>query len=288
MATAPSDLIAQVHALDSDRAFVELTGWRMVSARGADAVSWLNDLVTARVDDIEASEVRRALLLDRTGHVRADVHVTTIEGGLVLIQDPVQPARIEDLLAPYVLSSDVTLEDRSEHLALFAVTDGQIAPVEGLRHSRPAERMAYALVDAQDRDRARHALAVLGEASVEAGDVWRIRRGIPRFGVDLGMTSLPAESPHFESVVDRSKGCFLGQESVARVANLGHTPKEVVAFRAAGAVRIGVPVLAEGREAGTVTSMAPEAGGTSVIARIDREAGHRSLQTSDGVDLFPN
>ena len=65
------------------------------------------------------------------------------------------------------------------------------------------------------------------EARVPVGtdaiEVWRIRRGVARMGSDFDRTSIPAEAG-LSSTIDVTKGCFLGQESVARVRNLGHPP----------------------------------------------------------------
>src|SRR5438067_134514 len=65
----------EIRALDQGSGFVGLPAWRLVLVTGSDAVGWLNDLVTNRVDDLGVGEARRSLLLSRTGHVRADVHV---------------------------------------------------------------------------------------------------------------------------------------------------------------------------------------------------------------------
>ena len=63
-------------------------------------------------------------------------------------------------------------------------------------------------------------LDVVGESSLE---VWRVRRGAPRMGVDFDEGALPAEAG-VEDTIDITKGCFLGQESVAKIRNLGHPP----------------------------------------------------------------
>src|SRR4029450_7615627 len=79
--------------------------------RGADAEGWLNDLVTASVDGIPEGEALRSFLLSPTGRVRADLRVLRARSGdgFLLLQAPDQPEAIADLLAPYVLSSDVEL-----------------------------------------------------------------------------------------------------------------------------------------------------------------------------------
>lgn len=101
----------QVRALDEGRAFVDGSGLRMVEVGGGDAAAWLNDLVTAGVEDLAENEAVRSLLLTPTGRVRADFHVARASERFLLLQDPDQPKAIDDLLEPYVLSSDVALRD---------------------------------------------------------------------------------------------------------------------------------------------------------------------------------
>ena len=103
-----------------------------------------------------------------------------------------------------------------------------------------------------------------------------IRRGIARTGVDLGPDALPAEAG-LEDTIDFTKGCFLGQESVAKVANLGHPPRLVVAVRATTPVAPGATVLADGEPVGSITSAAHDDGGTAAIARVRWEAARRPL-----------
>ncbi|HET7928017.1 MAG TPA: hypothetical protein VFM40_00525, partial [Actinomycetota bacterium] len=99
----------QLEALERERAFVDLRGWGLTEVRGADALGWLNDLVTASVGGLAEGEALRSFLLSPTGRIRADVRVLRArEGaGFLLLQDTAQPETIADLLAPYILSSDV-------------------------------------------------------------------------------------------------------------------------------------------------------------------------------------
>ncbi len=249
----------QVDALDEGRAFVDGARLRAVEVTGSDAGRWLNDLVTASVEAVAPGGSARSLLLTPTGRVRADFHLVRFDGGFLLVQEPDQPAAIDDLLQPFVLSSDVTLRRAEEaHIVLM-----------------PSERgwtVARAPGDG----------AV--EASAEAGEVWRIRRGVPRFPTDLDEESLPAEAG-LEFLIDFTKGCFLGQEAVAKVRNLGHPPRAVLALGAAVPVRSDEPVFADGREVGRVTSAAPSREGFAVLARVRWDARTRRLITASGGEL---
>jgi len=254
----------QLEALEQERASVDLEGWGVTEVRGADTEGWLNDLVTASIDRLAEGEAGRSFLLSPTGRIRADVFVlrSRARDGFLLIQGPEQPDAIADLLAPYVLSSEVDL-----------------APADpaGLHLGpRPGPRW------------------VAGWEAPEAGAVtvgpqalesWRIRPGVARFPVDLDPDSLPAEAGlDVEPLIDRTKGCYLGQESVARVRNLGHPPRVVLGVRAESSLRPGAPVRSNGADVGLVTSVEPRAGLAGIV-RIRWDARNRELSADGGIPL---
>jgi tRNA-modifying protein YgfZ len=278
----------QASALEDGRAFVDLSTWRKILVSGRDAVSWLNDLVTAAMDTVAPQEWRRTLLLDRTGRVKADLQATLASEGVLLVQDPVQPGAADALLSPYTLSSDVELTDLTPDLGLFALPGRGSLPGDspGFRPSVLGEGID-ALAKGESIEQMRAMLRrELTEAAEEAAEVVRIRRGIPRFGVDFGEEALPSEAG-LDQHIDRTKGCFLGQEAVAKVANLGHPPRVVVPFSVGVAPRPGDPVLADGREAGRVTAVAPDKDAFAILARITWDARDRPLRTAAGDPLIP-
>ena len=103
--------------------------------------------------------------------------------------------------------------------------------------------------------------------------------------MDFADDALPSEV-RWESLVDAGKGCFLGQESVARLRNLGHPPRLVVPLHAGGEVLPLAPILADGEEVGRITSVAPaDDGGTACIGRIRFAARGAALLADGGVPL---
>src|SRR6266542_1331674 len=123
--------------LRSGKAFADLSYWRQVAVSGADALEWLDDLVTADLSDLAPGRARHALFLAPTGGVRASLTVAVPGEGLLLVQDPTQPRAIEELLEPFILSSDVAVEDRTGELAIFAFPGQEaVAKVDALGHPR--------------------------------------------------------------------------------------------------------------------------------------------------------
>jgi folate-binding protein YgfZ len=119
------------------------------------------------------------------------------------------------------------------------------------------------------------------EVSAEDLETWRIHRGIVRMGSDFGPDALPAEAG-LEDTIDFTKGCFLGQESVAKVRNLGHPPRVLRLVRSRTPILPGAPVLADDQQVGEVTSAAAADGGTDAIVRVRWDAASGELSTEAG------
>lgn len=285
-------LTAEVQALEEGRAFVVHGGAEVTHVEGRDARAWLQDIVTADLERLEPFGSRRSLLLTPTGRIRADFHVLgtgEADGGSFIVQPADQPGRIGNLLSPYILSSDVVLAPTD--LVLVSVS------AEGADHEvargpwRPSVLgggFDLLVDDAAAQSRRDLGSAGLVEVGPDAVEAWRIHRGVPRFPVDLDEDSLPAEATLDDGVViDRSKGCYLGQESVAKVRNLGRPTRVVLPLEASGPAQAGEAVLAEGVEIGVVTSANTLGRRTAVIVRVRWDAQEHELRAASGAILRP-
>jgi folate-binding protein YgfZ len=265
MVFAVSDA-AVVELLASGKALADLTSWRKIAVSGTDGFDWLNDLISADISGLAPGEARRSLLLSRTGAIQAEFTVAVPGGSLLLIQDPSQLS-VQELLDRYVLSSDVELEDRTGQLALFSYpgrTSEQDAP--GAAFSVPSALGAGVdlVALAEDREPILSRLSTAHPvASPEDVEAWRIGEGIPRLGVDVIDGDLPQEAGLMDEV-SLHKGCYLGQEAVAKLQNLGRPRRLVVAFESDGDVAPGDRLLWDGEDAGQVTSAA----GLRGLARV--------------------
>ena len=268
-------------------AFAVLSGWGITAVRGSDARSWLHDLVTADVEGLPDRGSRRSLVLTPTGRIRADLHVAAVDDSYLLFQAPDQPDRVDAILRPYVLSSDVEVADVSDRWEVVAVLDGSAveAGLDSVVLSPsvlgPGCDVIVSPGGASARLRDRLRARGLTEADTGELEARRIRRGEPRMGVDFGQDALPAEAG-LEDAIDFTKGCFLGQESVAKVRNLGHPPRVLLHVRSGAPIAPGAAVVAGGAVVGQVTSAVEEPDGVTAIVRIRWDAASEQLATDAG------
>jgi tRNA-modifying protein YgfZ len=287
-----SDPATLVSALSSGGAFVDLSGWRAISVTGGDAWAWLNDLVSADVSGLRRGKARPSLLLTPTGRIRAAFTVAVHQESPLLIQDSAQPS-VRDLLAPYVLSSDVALTDCKGALAIVAFP-GRQDPPEGAGWpevvvSRPS--VAGAGLDlfapGEDRDDLVRALTAGFAPATHADlDAWRVVAGVPRLGIDALPDDLPQEAGLADAVAF-DKGCYLGQEAVARTRNLGHPRRLVLHLVAEALVSPGEEVAVDGSIVGEITGAVKSDGRWWVLARIHWDAREGPLRSTRGVPLVP-
>ncbi len=269
----------------------DLSPWLVVGVGGADAPSWLNDLVSADISRLEPGGAARSLLLSPTGRVRAEFTVARTDQGLLLLQDPTQPKRADVLLDPYVLSSEVTLTNLTGQLAVFAFPTRTMAPAyEGTSASAPSclgagvDLMASAsrrasLLQELERDE----LALADPDEVEA---WRVDAAIPRFGKDATEDDLPQECG-LASAVSFEKGCYLGQEAVAKVRNLGHPRRVLLALETTAPVSAGDAVCTGRSQVGTVTSAVRSGERSLLLAKVRWDDRDARLHTATGAEVTP-
>jgi folate-binding protein YgfZ len=293
----PTTGTSQSDTREDRHAYAVLSGWRVTSVSGTDARAWLHDLITADVDGLRDRRSRRSLLLTPTGRIRADFHVASVNGSYLLLQAPEQPEAVDAILRPYVLSSDVRLEDRTDRSVLVAVLDGSAAEdasdeivltpsVVGSGHD-----VVAAPGDASARLLERLRASGLIELDTTALETRRIRDGIARMGADFGPDALPAEAG-LEGAIDFTKGCFLGQESVAKIRNLGHPPRVLARVRSDAPIAPGAPVVSGEAVVGEVTSAAAAStdgsDGVDAIVRIRWDAERWRLATAAGPLVLRN
>jgi tRNA-modifying protein YgfZ len=260
------DLFREQRALADGTGFVDLSHRGVVTVSGADRLSWLHLLLTQHVEQLPPNQATEALILSAHGH---------IEHALYLVDDGattwmhVEPGTQEALLA-YLESMKffyrVETEDVTERYAVVHLPAGSITQVP---QEWAVRETAYGRDVFVPRDHLEEWAAQAGPAiGVLAHEALRIEAHRPRLGFETDHRTIPHEVGWLDTAVHLSKGCYRGQETVARVHNLGRPPRRLVFLHLDGSeVRLpghGAPVrVAEegsdgepGRAIGFITSSA--------------------------------
>lgn len=289
-------MIAQPLPTITAKTFADLAAWRKISVTGADAIVWLNDLVTADVGGLRPGLSKRCLLLDDAGGLRADFTVAVPGSSLLLVQDPAQPRNIIDLLSLYTEGTDVELEDRSAVLSILGFPLRPAAPdLGGTAYYSPSALGpgggpspgpgADITCLVEDHDRLAGSMArSFALATADDLEAWRIAEGRARMGVDAFEGDLPPEVGMMDAV-DLAKPTFMGRDALAGIAPGTPLRRSIVAVGAAVPVSPGDKVLARGETVGELTSVTAADEGVVALARVWWEHREGPFVTEDGVAL---
>jgi folate-binding protein YgfZ len=263
----------------------------VIEVAGADRVRWLDGMISADVKSMKGGDGAWSLLLTRQGRVVADLHVLARADSLWLELERAGVATVLERLSGYVIADDVTLADRSDDFARFALegphadeplaaaSGGPVAlaahawrevAIAGVRTAvaaygftgQPAFQLIVPVAAAESVEAA--LLAAGAEASPsEELECQRVEAGTPRLGRELDESVLPAEAG-LEGAISISKGCYTGQEVVTRMRTRGRAAHRLVGLRFEDGrlPERGAAIEAEGGRIGQVTSAvrSPELG----------------------------
>jgi folate-binding protein YgfZ len=276
-----ADAAEEYAALRGGAALVDLGFRTVVRAIGADRTSFLQGMLTNDVVGLRPGHGCAALLLTIQGRVTADLRVAATEDALLLDVDVRARDDLVAALEKLIIADDVELVEPAVGLALIGVegpgADACLAdavPPAGTYVHRDAvvADVAVRVVRASEvagpgyvlHVPAAHA-PVVWDALVAAGarpcgmealEGRRVEVGVPRIGLDMDGSTLALEVP-VEAAISTSKGCYLGQEVVARGTARGHVNRRLVGLVLAGAEPPpGAALVRDGQEVGRLTSVA--------------------------------
>ncbi|GAA0568297.1 CAF17-like 4Fe-4S cluster assembly/insertion protein YgfZ [Actinomadura livida] len=239
-------------ALEDGAAFVDRSNRGVVRISGPDRLSWLHSLLSQHLDALKPFEPTEALLLGAKGHI--ENHLFLIDDGEAVWAhvEPGSAAPLVEFLDRMRFMLRVEVEDVS---ASHAVVTGPGPAEPGTLAWPDAAGTVTRVVPRGEFPEG------LRPAGIWAYEALRIAEHRPRFGVDTDHRTIPHEAGYVETAVHLNKGCYRGQETVARVHNLGRPPRRLVFLHLDGSVdRLpapGDPVeIPGGRNVGFVGSAA--------------------------------
>ena len=228
------------------------TPYSVLFASGEDAVEFVQGQVTQDISNLKQGEMAYAFLLTQKGRVVGDLYVIQESAeSVILVSWSMTPVEMVDRLEAYIIADDVELVDETADWAGWqvagsaAVTWGQEwvkkmgSNVIGWREPVPLGSGSFCLLTKEDPAWPEHIREGLAEDFERA----RLEAGVPRVPVDLGPTDFPQEAGQEKVGVSFTKGCYLGQEVMARLETTGRIRRRL--FRVSGVGKAPEEGLAE-------------------------------------------
>ena len=300
------ELDAQYRQLREECGLLDRSERGKLLVTGADAAEYLQGQLTNDVEALEPGEGQYAALLDRKGHMQADMRVLRRAADEIWIDtEPEALAATLRHLTMYSIGREVAVADAGGERAIlsligpraFELAGGAVLPehasetgtLEGVEFVAVGTREGVDLIAAAaDAERLREALLAAGavEVSAEAVEILRIEAGVPRFGAEMTTETMPAEAGVVEDAVSFTKGCYIGQETVARLHYKGKPNRHLRGLRLSAAAEPGAALRLGEKEVGTLGGavVSPALGPIGLaIVRREAEPGTELTVGEDGV-----
>ena len=296
-----NDTLQQVTAVRVAVGQFDRSAMGRLAITGSDRYSWLQGMVSNDVRLLEKRAVYRlpACILDPTGHVISELTLIDISAdsplaratmgeAYILVEIPPGTAdSVSTHLQRYLIMEDAEVADISERLVCITIQGPRVSAIRAALDALPDVALSveadhtgsggldlYAPADGAHRLRDALRQLVPMEVGSAAQEILRVEAGIPKSGVDMDVTTLAPEAGLMATHISLTKGCYVGQEIVARIDTRGHTNRALTGLLvlgetlpAAGEKLFSDDVMGDGREAGWITSVAqnsPAAGGRPI------------------------
>ncbi len=273
--------------------------------RGPDAAEYLQGQITNDVEALEPGTGCYAALLERKGHIQGDMRVLRLEdGGVWLDTEPESTPAVLRHLQMYSVGREVEIEDAGEEWAIVSLIGPRALELSGfdglapehaqrIRNWEGAEVLGVATDVGVDLLARRDGIAALPEllegagaieVSEAAAEIVRVESGRPRFGAEISPEVMPAEAGIVERAVDFEKGCYIGQEPVARLHYRGKPNRRLCGLRLTAPAPSGERLRLGEREVGSLATVCiSPALGPIALALVRREAELGAvLEVGDG------
>lgn len=222
--------VKEQRALEAGTAWADLSHLSVIAVSGEDRLKWLHDLTTQFLTDLEAGIWKPAMILDPQGHVEYQFNVVDDGTTTFLILDASYAQALVAYLTKMKFMLKVDVRDATSEFAVLRAP-GATTDIGG----------PFALVPRGEVAQMAQAFnAVATQVGTWALDAERVAAGRPRIGFETDHKTIPNEIGVLNGAVHMNKGCYRGQESVAKIFNLGNPPRRLTMLHLDGS-DVGFP-----------------------------------------------
>jgi folate-binding protein YgfZ len=270
--------VKEQRALEAGTAWADLSHYNIIAVSGVDRLQWLHDLTTQFVSDLEPGLWKSNMILDARGHIEFQFNVVDDGDTTFLVLDPGYIDQLIEYLTKMKFMLRVDVRDASSEYAVLR------AP--GMPNDTGGP---FALVPRAEVEEMKKTFGgVATQVGTWALDAERVAAGRPRIGFETDHKSIPNEIGVLHGAVHMKKGCYRGQETVAKIYNLGNPPRRIVMLHLDGS-DVGFPATGtaienDGVKVGFIGTVARHHElGTIALAIVKRNTPTDATLTIDGI-----
>lgn len=284
----------------------DISNQGLLTISGKDRTSWLNGLVTNDIGQVKENVGLHSALLNTRAKVLADLYIYSVGDSFLVDTGDVSSAGVKQLLEQFIISEQVQVVDSTNdqvHLTIQgpassrAINETLGIDVSGLQ-KLGSKQLGPSLIIARDRTHLSGYDIILpqeesesvwqgfmlktGDLGVEpvggkSLDILRIEAGFPKYGTDVDETNIVLEAG-YKDAISYSKGCYMGQEVVARATHIGRVNKQLARLEIDSELAIPArsKLMTDDREAGFITSSAfsPRLKKVVALGYVNRDFAH--------------
>lgn len=272
-----ADLI-QYRAATADAAWVDLTSREHLRVVGPDRVSFIHGMVTNDIAGLAEGASCPVAMLTAKGAMVGDGRVLRLGDCLIVDTGPGQRSAIKAFFEKYLISEDAELHESNE-VAVVGLMGPKahvgMVPAEAVVATMPGSLGSGldVLIHRAQWGQVQKALDAWSSVGPTTYEVLRVEAGVPLFGVDMTQTTIPLEA-NLEKAIHYQKGCYIGQEVIARATYRGQMNKKLMGvLLGEHALERGAELFKSEKRVGRVTSVArsPHAKQFIALAYVHRD-----------------
>jgi folate-binding protein YgfZ len=281
VSTVTDSLVAEYRLLTEQVGLVDRSERGKLALTGGEAKEFLHGQVSQDIESLEPGRGAYAAFLTHKGKMLGDLRVLDLGDELWLDTERVALQELFNMIRRYKLGRDVELHKRTLERGLLSLIGPGAPTVGSSEHDNERRDLGIfvatdvgvdVICDADQIDAVKAALGV-PEVSEAAAEIVRVERGRPRYGIDLDDSVIPQEAGLNERAVNFEKGCYVGQETVARLFYRGKPNRHLRGLRLSEPVETGTPLRLGEKEVGRVgSSVVSPTHGPIALAIVRREA----------------
>jgi folate-binding protein YgfZ len=244
------DPVKEQRALEAGTAWADLSHHEVISLSGPERLTWLHLLTTQDHENLLAGQWQHALILDPNGRIEHQFFLVDDGETTWIVVNPGRSAELVSHLEKMKFRAQVEIKNATAEYAVLRAP-GKMDEIGG----------PYALVPRAELSNMVETFnSVATQVGTWALDAMRVAAGLPRIGFETDHKSIPNELGLLNSAVHLNKGCYRGQETVAKINNLGNPPRRLVMLHLDGTEvnfpKVGTPVENDGVVVGFLGTVA--------------------------------